>query len=116
MSESGCLILMQYPPPAGTTQSGWHFWGDDVESASTTPLLQPFDFATYRSVPRGERPFSWQSNGNTFYSSLPHWSAFTCGVILTLVPWIRWHFSLRTLLIATTIIGLLLGLIIATTD
>jgi hypothetical protein len=42
---------------------------------------------------------------------LPHW--FVVGIVATLtsIPWLRWQFSLRTLLIATTLVAALLGLI-----
>lgn len=33
-------------------------------------------------------------------------------IILAALPWIRWNFSLRTLLIATTVIAALLGLVV----
>jgi hypothetical protein len=107
MSESGCLILMRYPPPAGTPQSGWEFWGSSAKAASATPLLRPIDFATGRHVERSELPFTWQASGNTtFYASVPHWSvAIFCG-IFALAPWIRLRFSLRTLLIAMTVVAL----------
>ena len=33
--------------------------------------------------------------------------------LLALTPWLRWRFSLRTLLIATTLVAVMLGLIVA---
>jgi hypothetical protein len=33
-------------------------------------------------------------------------------LLLSAMPWIRWRFSLRTLLIATTLVAILLGLIV----
>jgi hypothetical protein len=44
-----------------------------------------------------------------------YWFLVVISGIFAALPWLRWHFSLRTLLIAITIIGLVLGLIIATT-
>jgi hypothetical protein len=43
---------------------------------------------------------------------LPHW--FVVGIVATFtsVPWLRWRFSLRTLLIATTLIAVVLGIIV----
>jgi hypothetical protein len=42
---------------------------------------------------------------------LPHWSLVVLYATLTAVPWIR-RFSLRTLLIATTLVALVLGRIV----
>ena len=52
-----------------------------------------------------------------FYSdeihrSVPHWFPFTVVAILSVAPWIRWRFSLRTLLIATTLVGVILGFVV----
>jgi hypothetical protein len=46
----------------------------------------------------------------------PYWFAVMMLVICPVVPWIRWkhRFSLRALLIATTIVAILLGLIVYT--
>jgi hypothetical protein len=43
----------------------------------------------------------------------PHWFLVLLGVLFAAVPWISRRFSLRTLLIATTLIALVLGLIVA---
>jgi hypothetical protein len=43
---------------------------------------------------------------------LPHW-IFILGIsALSIVPWLRYRFSLRTLLIATTLVAVLLGAMI----
>ena len=41
----------------------------------------------------------------------PHWFLVFMVGMLAAAPWIRWRFSLRTLLIATTLIALVLGAI-----
>lgn len=43
---------------------------------------------------------------------LPSWIAVILSAFVGTVPWLRWRFSLRTLLIATTAIALLLGFIV----
>ena len=48
-----------------------------------------------------------------FYA--PHWFLVLLSAAFAAVPWIRqlkWHFSLRTLLIATTLVAVVLGLIV----
>ena len=44
--------------------------------------------------------------------SLPHWSLILLAAALATAPWIRWTFSLRTLLVATTLIAVALGLVV----
>jgi hypothetical protein len=40
---------------------------------------------------------------------LPHWFLAVAAGTLAALPWIRWRFSLRTLLIATTLIAVVLA-------
>jgi hypothetical protein len=111
MSESGCLRFMRYPPPAGTPPASWQLWGCSPDTVP--PLLQPFDFSSGQFVARSDLPFTWLPNGNTFYASLPHWPLVICGSAIALAPWFRARFSLRTLLIATTLVAVVLGLVVA---
>jgi hypothetical protein len=52
-------------------------------------------------------------------TKLPLWPLVTIVAVLPIapwilvIPWLRWRFSLRTLLIATTLVAVVLGLIIA---
>jgi hypothetical protein len=41
---------------------------------------------------------------------LPHWFPVLVAPTLAVVPWLRWRYSLRTLLIATTVVAVVLGL------
>ena len=52
-----------------------------------------------------------QQNGSV---AAPYWFAFTLSCLATALPWLRfgWQFSLRTLLIATTLVAVVLGLIV----
>jgi len=42
----------------------------------------------------------------------PYWFPFSFAATFAAAPWLRWHFSLRTLLIAVTLVALLLGLVV----
>jgi hypothetical protein len=46
---------------------------------------------------------------------LPVWSLLLLLTMLAPLPWIRWRFSLRTLLIGVTVAAVLLGVIVALT-
>src|SRR5262245_19973439 len=43
---------------------------------------------------------------------LPSWLLVVVTITLAAAPWMRWKFSLRTLLIATTLIAVVLGLVV----
>src|SRR5262245_26937370 len=42
----------------------------------------------------------------------PYWFLVLLSSTFAAAPWFRWHFSLRTLLIATTLFALVLGLVV----
>lgn len=44
---------------------------------------------------------------------LPHWFPALVAGACTAIPWIRWRFSLRSLLVAMTVVGLILGTVAA---
>jgi hypothetical protein len=52
---------------------------------------------------------------NDSYFRLPIWWLAGGAIAAVVVPWLRWRFSLRTLLIATTLVALVLGLIVYAT-
>ena len=43
----------------------------------------------------------------------PHWSLIVVTAAMALAPWTKRRFSLRTLLIATTLVAAVLGLLVA---
>ena len=45
--------------------------------------------------------------------AMPHWAAMLFPATFAAAPWLRWRFSLRTLLVGTTIIAAVLGAIAA---
>jgi hypothetical protein len=53
------------------------------------------------------------SGWSRFGLVLPHWFPVLLTALLATVPWLRWRFSLRTLLIAITLVAVGLGVIVA---
>ena len=47
-------------------------------------------------------------DGSVIY--FPHWALVLFFAVIAILPWFRWRFSLRTLLIATTLVAVVLGL------
>ena len=70
----------------------------EVQVASGSTPHPTFDFA------RLTRPFGMSAR-------VPHWSGVLLLFGLAAAPWLRWRFSLRTLLIATTLVAVVLGMI-----
>jgi hypothetical protein len=54
--------------------------------------------------------FAFRPGANLSYVNVPYWFSILIFLILTAVPWIR-RFSLRTLLIATTLVSVVSALI-----
>jgi len=103
------ILTLEYQslPPSAIT-AGWrHSAGPtDIKSWPKEGILFPagmrFGFA-YIQRPGGLVAFA------------PYWSLVTLSVVLASLPWVRhfsYRFSLRTLLIATTLIAVVLGLIV----
>jgi hypothetical protein len=91
-----------YPPP---------------ESKMTTTELNTEDmkFAVNRWRSLYPYGFGVRSTANSRIVMFPFWLAVVCSAAFATGPWIRqlsWRFSLRTLLIATTIIAVVLGLVV----
>jgi hypothetical protein len=88
--------------------------GDD-----STPLTMDADDWWLVQQLRGSPPYSSRIFGYFGYSggvvALPYWFAVFVSAISASAPWLTrldWRFSLRTLLIATTLVAVVLGLIV----
>jgi hypothetical protein len=98
-SYKGAIHLSRHPYSGAN--SGWHFRTDAIPKRD---LLAPTPW-----------PLSqWESwPFLRFHAAAPHWLlAAICGAVAA-APWIRWskRFSLRTLLIAMTLVAVVLGVV-----
>jgi hypothetical protein len=59
--------------------------------------------------------FSWRWDNSVWICGAPNWLFILACVLAGIFPWIRWpkSFSLRALLLATTLVAALLGLVVA---
>ena len=96
-------IHVNWDAEAGST--GWHHWSGP-HSKSDLRELDGRSWIRYRFTSQG---------GACAYIGFPHWFAVAVFATLAGVPWIhlRSRFSLRTLLIATTLVAVVLGLVYA---
>jgi hypothetical protein len=71
-----------------------------------------------RQIARGMSPresilgFSYHPLTAGFDAIQPHWFFVLTSASIAASPWIRWRFSLRTLLIATSLVAVVMGLVI----
>jgi len=95
-----------------------HLWHFDISSNSVLDEgaipagLQKSGIALSRTTFTGpERPFAFESyTGGGGQVRVPTWLALSGLLAAAIVPCVRWRFSLRTLLIATTLVAIVLGL------
>jgi hypothetical protein len=79
------------------TSMGWTW--NAIPTARLMPVLGSGPTWSFRSEP----PYT--------FLVFPHRLLIAISGMLCIAPWIRWRFTLRTLLIATTLVALVLGVI-----
>ena len=76
-----------------------------------------FSFETNEAPARGyiETTFGFKRSETPFGPSIlfPHWFPIFLLALRAGIPWLRWRFHLRPLLVATTLVAVVLGLIVA---
>jgi hypothetical protein len=70
--------------------------------------LVPLEDEEVKPLPEFE--FRILLNGG--YTRFPHWFAILIAGAVAVATWIRWRFSIRTLLIATTLVAVVLGAVV----
>jgi hypothetical protein len=106
-SYSGQTILEATPNPNWTSAPYW-----EVKSRLADHEFYPPPSAHPLLDHAG---IQWGSKGGTIYLFLPHWFFVLCALTCCGLPWanrIPFRFSLRTLLIATTLVAVGLGVIV----
>jgi hypothetical protein len=106
------VAISRYHPILGVP----HRWSLNSRSIADT-FPGKSDSQIERQIGFPEFPgFSFRRNGSGgFRLVIPHWFLVSVTVFLAIAPWIRYskRFSLRTLLLATTLVAVVLGLIMA---
>ena len=85
-----------------------------TEHSAISNTFQPFDYTDdFGTTPSATwfRVMRW-SNPNHASVEFPNWLLAKCFVALATAPWLPRRFNLRTLLIATTLVAVGLGLIV----
>jgi hypothetical protein len=76
---------------------------------STAPFGWRLDKSQIKSV---NQNFLWDSTSSYSIAQAPYWSIVVPTALLAGLPWLSRRFSLRTLLVATTLVAAVLGLIV----
>ena len=98
-----------------------------VKGRIATARLDPRTYVigrTYLNVEAGDAAdwrkagvlgFAYYEDGSVTALIAPHWLPALLSAALAVIPWISrsWRFSLRTLLIATTLVAVVLGIAVA---
>ena len=92
---------------AGTTDTSQYRtgWGPGWGLIRFSPDMVSQQFANKPS-------WALSVENNSRSVSVPLWSLTAFAAVISVAPWLRWRFSLRTLLIATTAVAVGLGLIV----
>jgi hypothetical protein len=93
----------------------WRTWQPFVTVGN--PLGWDLVGGAAETMASGLKPVEWRrdtdpSTVSALFVSVPCWYCVTVLATLVAVPWLRYRFSLRTLLIATTLVAMVLGLIV----
>ena len=107
---------LRYSTP-GTFQPYGPSWNTYVEPVNEIlqrerrppSIWSAFGFGVFKS-PTG--PPSITSRNSRTTITVPHWFPVMILAVLSAAPWFPWKFSLRTLLIAITLIAVVLGLVV----
>jgi hypothetical protein len=90
-----------------------HWLVNDVYNLSSTPPVDHSGIVT--RIYAGGALSTWSAPSNVFRGvgvggRIPVWPFIAVAAALSAAPWLRYRFSLRTLLIATTLVAIVLGL------
>jgi hypothetical protein len=76
------------------------------------PNINKWRHFTYANPDKWDHSFDWEWTDSDIAIQFPIWLLMVViGGVATL-PWLRWRFTIRTLLIATTLVAVLLGFVI----
>jgi hypothetical protein len=106
-SVEGQILWMLESNPNDSRPAGWNIDKVRIEEFNDmmdgNPYYQPHPFGS---------PVLRRITFDSKQGAIPYWfSALVAATVATL-PWLCWRFSLRTLLIATTLVALVLGAIV----
>lgn len=101
--------------------------GDNAAASINGRLIANAVYNTSKTHPELMETFSRHASADNYFEiwmarqgalipvglgkSIPFWPLVAATATLTILPWLRWRFSLRTLLIAMTLIAALFGII-----
>ena len=98
-----CSVLIERVPAFSPDRMHYASWPADDSVSIMFPA---------GSLARRWLGFRWESSLDAFDIIVPYWFPVSALAAVAAVPWLPWRFSVRTLLIATTLVAVVLGLIV----
>ena len=98
----------------GEIAIAFDYWSGKPHAWIFETVSNPENMVSVFPTAKGKRPLSWIGFRWLVTSSLvvivlPNCFLASIAAALAAAPWLRWRFSLRTLLIVTTLVAILLG-------
>ena len=93
---------------AGSMQGDIYVMPGIYNSTPARILVHDIGPIRTRSIRNADGKTVWKIDGQV----VPIWILVVSSAALAVLPWLRWRFSLRTLLIATTLVAVGLGVIV----
>jgi hypothetical protein len=72
-------------------------------------------YGTFFEAKQNRFGFGWHQIKSTYAVMMPHWFPLLLAAMVAAIPWVSWRFTLRTLLIATTLVAVVLGVVVYVT-
>jgi hypothetical protein len=96
-SINGEVSAARFSSRNGTVSLGWRAWTNPADGRRAWSTSESATFIGFRY--------------GTFFTVVPQWFIVALSAAVAAAPWIQWNrrFSLRTLLIATTLVAVGLG-------
>jgi hypothetical protein len=99
-------ILYQIYGPATATASHWYYVYHPVIPGGL------YSGKSFFEILYGHGDYPYRIYLTPGLSVIPYWLLVAFAALLAPLPWLRWRFTPRTLLIATTLVAVVLGLIV----
>ena len=103
---TGWLVVCTRELPCGP----WRLSTEYVQDWLSVSAIEPEDVSMW-----GKFSHKFEAYDGSLFGSLgvPFWLIVLLTASAAAAPWLRWRFTLRTLLMATTLVAVVLGLIVA---
>ena len=105
-------IATTYGSQYGTVYFAHFDAGIGYRRSSNSSAPRPWAYESLTGYVANNGLFAWERHQTSIYVALPHWLVAVVATGIGASCWIPWRFSLRTLLIAATVVAVGLGMFV----